>query len=51
MAYFIYNGKDSRDMGVILESLPPITRPKRRMETLTIPGRNGTLCIDEGTYL
>lgn len=50
MAYFIYNGKDSRDMGVILESLPPITRPKRRMETLTIPGRNGTLCIDEGTY-
>jgi len=50
MAYFIYNGKDSRDMGVILESLPPITRPKRRMEVITIPGRNGTLCIDEGVY-
>lgn len=50
MAYFIYNDIDSRNMGVVLKTLPPITRPNRRTEQITIPGRNGTLTVDEGTY-
>lgn len=50
MAYFIYNEIDSREMGVILKSLPPITRPNRRIEKITVPGRNGTLTVDEGAY-
>lgn len=50
MAYFIYNDIDSRNMGVILRALPPITRPNRRIEKITIPGRNGTLTVDEGAY-
>ena len=50
MAYFIYNNIDSRIMGVILKALPPITRPNRRTEQIIIPGRNGTLTVDEGTY-
>lgn len=50
MAYFIYNDIDSRSMGVILKALPPITRPNRRTEQITIPGRNGTLTVDEGAY-
>ena len=37
-------------MGVILKELPPITRPKKRIEILQIPGRNGTLHIDENCY-
>ena len=33
-AYFIYNGINSKDMGVILKELPPIIKPKRRMEII-----------------
>lgn len=50
MAFFIYNDINSKRMGVILKSLPPITRANRRIESITIPGRNGTLTVDEGTY-
>lgn len=49
-AYFIYNGIKSSDMGVVLKALPPITKPKRRIETITVPGKNGSLHIDEGCY-
>lgn len=49
-AYFIYNGISSRDMGVILKKLPPITKPKKRIEIVQVPGRNGTLHIDENCY-
>jgi len=49
-AYFIYNGINSKDMGVVLKALPPITRPKKRIETITVPGRNGNLYIDENSY-
>lgn len=49
-AYFIYNGINSKDMGVILKKLPPITKPKKRIEIVQVPGRNGTLHIDENCY-
>ena len=49
-AYFIYNGINSKDMGVILKELPPIIKPRRRMEIIQVPGRNGTLHIDENCY-
>jgi len=49
-AYFIYNGISSKDMGVILKGLPPITKPKRKIEAVVVPGRNGNLYIDEGCY-
>ena len=49
-AYFIYNGISSKDMGVILKKLPPITKPKKRIEIVQVPGKNGTLHIDENCY-
>jgi len=49
-AYFIYNGINSKDMGVVLKSLPPITKPKRKIEAIQVPGRNGKLYIDENCY-
>lgn len=49
-AYFIYNGINSKEMEVVLKSLPPITKPKRRIETIKVPGRNGNLYIDENCY-
>lgn len=46
--YFIWNGRDSREMGVVITELPPIILPAERAEQVTIPGRSGTLTRTEG---
>lgn len=38
------------DMGIIIEKTPEITKSRRRITQYTVPGRNGFLSIDEGTY-
>lgn len=50
--YFIFNGKDSRDFEIYLEEYPPIVKPKERVDTITVPGRSGTLHMREaeGVY-
>lgn len=49
-AYFIFNGKDSRDMGIIITESPTITKPQKRMNVVEINGRNGVLHEDLGSY-
>lgn len=46
--YFLWQGVDSRAMGVIVQSYPPIIRPAERAVQQTIPGRPGTLIQTEG---
>lgn len=46
--YFVWNGVDSRAMGVIVSSYPPIIRPAERVIQQTIPGRAGALIQTEG---
>ena len=46
--YFIWNGIDSRTMGVKVLAYPPPVRPKERVEYVTIPGISGDLAIKEG---
>lgn len=48
--YFIYNDIDSRDMGVIVTSLPAIQRPQRKVTRYDVTGRDGALEVDEGGY-
>ena len=48
--YFIFNGKNSLDMGIIVTSMPDTYKPTRRVSTKEIPGRNGVLHVDDGTY-
>ena len=48
--YFIFKGINSLDMGIVTTSLPDVVRAERRVEKVTIPGRNGDLTIDEGGY-
>ena len=50
MGWFIFKGKDSRDFGILISSVPEKVRAERRTEQVTIPGRNGELTMDEGTY-
>ncbi len=45
--YFIFNGKDSRDFDIQLAEYPPMVKPRERIETITVPGRSGTLHIKE----
>lgn len=46
--HFIYNGVDSRTMGVRVNKYPPIMRPAERIKYVTIPGRAGDLAQKEG---
>ena len=47
-SYFIFNGRDCREMGVRLTSTMPIIRPEERVEHIQIPGRAGDLTRTEG---
>ena len=47
---FSFGGKNSWDFTLRVEKLPRIGSPRRRVTTLTVPGRSGSLHIDEGVY-
>lgn len=49
-AWFKFKGIDSRQMGVIVTKMPATVRPKRRVESIEIAGRNGSLHTDEGAF-
>ena len=46
--YFIFNGVDSRTMGVHVIHYPPIVMPPERLKYITVPGRSGDLTQTEG---
>ncbi len=48
--YFIYKGKNSREMGISLLKLPPRIKPERRGELITVPGRDGFLFESEDAF-
>lgn len=50
MNYFIFNNQNSKDFDIIIEKMPVITKAAKRVDQITIPGRNGKLNQDEGTY-
>ena len=48
MAWFVWNGQDSRDFNIWISELPQPTRAAERVEEVTVIGRAGTLLIKEG---
>ena len=48
--YFVYNNTSSKDMGILVNELPPIVKVNRDINKVFIPGRNGFLTEDFGTY-
>ena len=48
--YLTYDGVDSRDFGVFLSGEGAFNAPARRGEMISIPGRNGSLFMDEGVF-
>lgn len=45
-----FNGINSADLGLIVQFIPTYSYPSKEYETLHIPGRNGDLVIDKGSY-
>ena len=50
MGEIIYNGRSSREFGLEVETFPSYSTPKRSGEKVHIPGRNGDLVIDGGSW-
>ena len=50
MHYCIFNGVDSRELGLYMERCPERISAKRRDETFVVPGRHGNLVTTDGAY-
>lgn len=48
--WFIFNGINSRSMGVWVTAMPPTVRAEKRVDTIEVDGRSGALHITDGTY-
>ena len=45
-----WKGIDLKSYGIIVDKTPTISKGKKNIDTISIPGRNGFLTIDKGTY-
>ena len=45
-----WNSKSSDDYGVVIETVPAQTHPVRKVERVSIPGRNGELIIPQNAW-
>ena len=51
MFSFKFLGKDSYiDFGIVIEKRPVIPKPERNIQYIEVPGRSGSLKIDDATY-
>lgn len=50
MGVIVFNGISSKDVGIEVETFPEYTIPEREYEAIHVPGRNGDVIIDNGTY-
>lgn len=50
MGNFEFNGKSTKDMGLVIQTPPTYTYPERDLSTVHVPGRNGDLIIDNNCY-
>ena len=48
--YFVFNGKKSSDFDVWVSGLNIFRSPGRRIERIQVPGRNGELLIEDGSF-
>lgn len=50
LPYFIFKGRNSSELGIVIKEMPPITKSEKNIESIIVSGRNGSLHIDDGTY-
>ena len=47
---FIFDGENSRDYGAYITDVEVFGAPKRKVQMISIPGRNGDYALDEGSF-
>lgn len=50
MGIIVFNNKSSKDIGLEVETFPEYTAPEKVYDVIHVPGRNGDVVIDTGTY-
>lgn len=51
MYSFIWKNKDAfLDFGIVINQRPPAARAERNVQEIEVPGRDGDLTVDDGTY-
>ena len=50
MGIIVFNGVSSKDVGIEVEAPPSYKVPEREYEAIHVPGRNGDVIIDNGTF-
>lgn len=48
--FIVFNGKKLKDYGVFISGEAVFNAPKRSTTSVTVPGRNGALTLDNGRY-
>ena len=46
----VFNGKSSEELGVVIQTTPVYNYPEKDVTSTHVPGRNGDLIIDTGSY-
>lgn len=47
---FVFDGKSSKEFGIAITGIGVYDAPKRDYDSISIPGRNGNLTMDNGRY-
>ena len=50
MGIIVFNNKSSKDIGLEVETFPEYIAPEKVYDVVHVPGRNGDVVIDTGTY-
>lgn len=50
MSDFIFDGVSAESMGLRIARYPDINKPRTRLTSVTVPGRNGTLHLGDGSH-
>lgn len=50
MGIIVFNNKSSKDIGLEVETFPEYIVPEKIYDVVHVPGRNGDVVIDTGTY-
>lgn len=50
IGYFVYGGKCSKDYGLYISGGGTFNAPERDVELVEVPGRNGSLVLDNGRF-
>lgn len=50
LPYFIFNNLNSKDLGIVIKEMPPVSKAEKDIESIEVSGRNGSLHIDNETY-